>query len=294
MPPVLVTGATGNVGRPAVAALLAAGREVRVATREPGGELSGIEPVRFDFTAPHTWPAAFDGVQTMLLIRPPQLGNVRRDLLPAIDAARRLGVRHVVFLSLAGADRLPVLPHAAVERWLRRSGLDWTFVRPSFFMQNLSTTHAPDIRAGILPVPAGDGRTAFVDADDVGAVAAAALLHPDQHRNRSWTPTGPAALTYHEVAAVLTDVLGHRIHYTRPGPLAYWRRTRDLPGGSSGFAAVTTAIYTTALLGLAAGLSQDVRAVTGRAPGDLRAFAVRERAAWTPPARPHSAGEAAY
>jgi uncharacterized protein YbjT (DUF2867 family) len=286
MPPVLVTGATGNVGRPVVRALLAAGRAVRAAQRHPDEPaIPGAEAVAFDFTTPATWDAAFAGVDALLLVRPPQLGNVRRDLLPALDAARGAGVRHVVFLSLAGADRLPVLPHARIESWLRGSGLGWTFVRPSYFMQNLSTTHAPDVRAGVLTVPAGHGRTAFVDAADVAAVSTAALLDPDGHRGRTWTPTGPQALTYHEVGAVLADVLGHPVRYTRPGVPAYWRHARG-QGMPVGFAAVTTAIYTTARWGLAAGLTDDVRTVTGRPPGDLRAFAERERAAWLPPGAP--------
>jgi uncharacterized protein YbjT (DUF2867 family) len=283
---VLVTGAGGNVGRPVVDALVTAGREVRAALRHPAHDAAtGAEPVEFDFTEPDTWPAAFAGVEALLLVRPPQLGDVRRDLLPALEAARSSGVRHIVFLSLAGADRLPVLPHATVEKWLRGSGLDWTFVRPSFFMQNLSTTHAADVRAGTLTVPAGNGRTAFVDTRDVAAVAAAALLDPERHRGRAWTPTGPQALTYHEVADVLADVLGHPVRYTRPGVGTYWRHARRDLGMTRGFAAVTTAIYTTARFGLAAALTDDVRAVTGRAPNDLRTFAQRERAAWIPPAR---------
>ncbi|HZG91416.1 MAG TPA: NmrA family NAD(P)-binding protein [Pseudonocardia sp.] len=288
MPPVLVTGATGNVGRPVTVALVAAGRQVRAAHRHPtdAAAVPGAEPVAFDFTAPRTWPAAFAGVETLLLVRPPEISAVRRDLLPALDAARTAGVRHVVFLSLAGADRIPVLPHATVEKWLRGSGLQWTFVRPSFFMQNLSTTHAGDIRAGTLNVPAGNGRTAFVDAHDVAAVAAAALLDPARHRGRAWTPTGPQALTYTEVADVLTDVLGRRVRYTRPGIRAYWRHARRELALPPGFAAVTAAIYTSARLGLAAGLTDDVRTVTGRAPGDLRAFVARERAVWLPPVGP--------
>ncbi len=287
MAPVLVTGATGNVGRPVVEALVAAGRAVRTAQRDPARPAAaGADPVTFDFTAEPTWAGAFGGVETMLLVRPPQVGDVRRDLLPALAAARRAGVCHVVFLSLAGAERLPVLPHATVEKWLRGSGLDWTFVRPSFFMQNLSTTHAAEIGAGTLTVPAGTGRTAFVDTRDVAAVAAAALLDPARHRGRAWTPTGPQALTYDEVAAVLADVLGHPVRYTRPGVRAYWRHARRDLAMPRGFAAVTTAIYTTARLGLAAALTDDVRTVTGRAPGDLRAFADRERAAWTRPADP--------
>jgi uncharacterized protein YbjT (DUF2867 family) len=122
----------------------------------------------------------------MFLMRPPALGNVRRDLLPAVVAAREAGVEHVVFLSPQGAEHNKVVPHATVETWLRGSGVGWTFVRASFFHQNLSTTHANDVRQhDEIVVPAGRGATAFVDAEDVGAVAAAALLAPDAHAGRA-------------------------------------------------------------------------------------------------------------
>jgi uncharacterized protein YbjT (DUF2867 family) len=85
----------------------------------------------------------------------------------------------VVFLSIQGADRNRLVPHRAVEDHLRASPMAWTFVRAAYFMENLSTTHAPEIRErGEIWVPAGGGRTAFVAARDVAAVAARALTRP--------------------------------------------------------------------------------------------------------------------
>lgn len=287
---VLVTGASGNVGRPVVERLLAGGVAVRRAGRVPADHAGpGAEAVRFDFTDPTTWPGAFSGVDTVFLVRPPALGAVRRDLLPAVAAARDAGVGHVVFLSLQGAERIPVVPHATVERWLRGSGMAWTFVRPSFFTQNLSTTHAPDIRdRDELVLPAGNGRTAFVDTLDVADVAAAVLADPGAHRGRVWTVTGPEALTYREVADALTDVLGRRVTYRPSGVLRYVRHARTALGMGTGMAWVTAGIYTTARLGLAAGLTGDVREVTGHDPRPVHETLRREAAAWR---RPHTVRE---
>jgi uncharacterized protein YbjT (DUF2867 family) len=185
--PILVTGASGNVGAPLVAILRGAGATVRPASRRP------VRPggVHFDFTDSTTWAAAFVGVRTLFLVRPPQPANIARDMVPALAAARHSGVRHVVLLSVQGAGRIPVLPHVALERWLRRSGMTWTFLRPSSFDQNLSTLFAADIRdRDQIMVPAGAGRTAFVDAQDVAAVAAAVLRNPAAHAGRIWTPRG--------------------------------------------------------------------------------------------------------
>jgi uncharacterized protein YbjT (DUF2867 family) len=276
MTTILVTGATGNVGAPLVETLHAAGAAVRPASRHPSSEGA----VAFDFRDRTTWRRAFDGADVMFLIRPPDVSDVRADLLPAMDFGHAMGLRHVVLLSVQGADRVPVLPHARIEKWLRGSGLDWTFVRPSYFDQNLSTVFAADIRErDVIAVPAGRGRTAFVDAQDVAAVAAAVLLEPSAHRGRSWTPTGPA-LTYDQVAAVLSAELGRRIRYTRPGIIGYARHARSRLRMPASMIAVTTVLHTTARLGLAAGQTDDVRTVTGRPATTFAEFAHRERDVW--------------
>ena len=283
--PILVTGATGTVGRPLVEALVAAGATVRAASRRPqptSPSPDGVEPVRFDLTDPTTWSEAFTGVETMFLLRPPQVANVRRDVAPALSAARAIGVRHVVLLSVQGAERLRVVPHARIESWLRASGMGWTFVRPSFFTQNLAQVHGSQVREhDELLVPAGHGRTAFVDAADVAAVCAAALLDPAAYAGRALTPTGEQALTYDEVAATLSEVTGRPVAYRAPGLLRYVRTARAW-GMPAGMVAVTSVIYSTARLGLAASLTDDVLTVTGRRPATVRAVLERQRAAFVP------------
>ncbi len=285
--PVLVTGASGNVGALVLAGLWEAGVSVRAADIDPGrvrARFPGVPVVRFDFTDPATWAAAFEGVEVMFLMRPPQLVNIARDMVPALEAARAAGVGHTVLLSLQGAERNRVVPHAKIEAWLRGNGRGWTFVRPSFFMENLSGVHAGDIRdRDQIVVPAGRGATAFVAAADVAAVAVAALLDPAGHRVRAWTPTGPDALTYAQVAAVLSTELGRTIRYTRPGALRYAAHARRALGMPAPMVAVTTAIYTVARLGRAGGLTEDVQRVTGRPPLGFAQWAHQHRDTWARP-----------
>lgn len=287
--PVLVTGASGTVGRHVCARLLDAGKDVRAAMRTPPvtepepqqADEQGLTYVPFDFTDPDTWATAYEGVTRMFVLRPPQLANVRRDMLPALRAAQDAGVEHMVLLSVQGVESIPMAPHAALERWLRRSGLSWTFVRPSFFMENLIYPHGDDIRDfDAITVPAGGGRTAFVSGADVGAVAAEALLDPVSHRAKAYTPTGPSALTYHAVAAILGDVLGRPISYPRPGLVTHVRHARGDLGMPWPLVALTGVIYTTARLGLADGLTTDVQQVTGQAPEPLRSWAARHTEVW--------------
>ncbi|MDS0294746.1 SDR family oxidoreductase [Halogeometricum luteum] len=284
---IVVTGATGTVGEPTVESLLARGADVRAAVRNPSAASvpAGTETVEFDFERPETWGRAFDGATGLFLLRPPTTTRVSRRLLPAADAAVRCGVDRVTFLSVLGAERNPLLPHRRVERHLETddtdagAGATHAFLRASYFMQNLAEVHAPDVRErGELFVPAGDGATSLVDARDVGAVAAATLTEPG-HANVAYDLTGPEAVTYEEVAAVLSDVLGRPVEYVDPSARAFARRMRRR-GHDWGFVVAMLGIYATARFGLAGRVEPDASAVLGRPPRDVATFAADYADAW--------------
>jgi uncharacterized protein YbjT (DUF2867 family) len=283
-PDVLITGATGNVGAPLVERFQRDGQPVRAGVRSPDEAAlgAGVEAVRLDFRDPATFAPAVAGVRAVFLVRPPAIADVEATLIPFLEAAERAGVRHVVFLSLQGADRNPLAPHRKVEQWLAASAMAWTFLRPSFFFQNLSTTHRAEIRdRGEIFVPAGRGRTAFVDTRDVADVAFLALTAPG-HERQAYTLTGAEALTYGEVAAVLSAVLSREIRYARPSLWAFWRRQRA-EGTPAGFVAVMMALYTVCRLGLAGGVTDTLLRLLGRPPRSLRDFADDHRDRWTRP-----------
>jgi uncharacterized protein YbjT (DUF2867 family) len=282
---VAVTGPTGNVGAEVVRHLRAAGAPVRALSRDPdearrrlGG---GGDHVRLVFGDAATYPEAFRGVEALFLMRPPQIADVDRRIHPAIDAARVAGVRRIAFLSLQGVERNPLVPHHRIERHLQRAGVPATYLRPSFFMQNLSTTHRDEIRSeGALFVPAGRGRTSFVDARDVAEVAAKVLLEPG-HEGRAYELTGREAPTYDEVAALMTEVLGRSIAYADPSPWVFWRRLRQQRVPAP-FVLVMLGLYTVARFGLAGRLTPDLERLLGRPPTTLRTFVRDHAAAWAP------------
>jgi len=277
---ILVTGAGGNVGREVTRELAARGQPVRAAVYDSadGGRLpDGVAAVRFDFTDPASWPAAFDGVDRLFLMRPPAISNIGRDIQPAVDFALARGVRRIVFLSLIGAERNRIVPHARIESLLVKSGAAWTMLRCGFFMQNLDTTHRADIaHHGDIFIPAGNGRTAFIDARDIGAVAARVLSEPG-HERACYPLTGSESLSYGEVAAIMTEELGRRITYSNPSPLAFARRFRRR-GFARGHIRVMQVIYLTTRLGLAAAVYPEAAALLGRPPITLRQY-VRDYAA---------------
>ncbi len=271
----LVTGATGTVGSHVVSALADRDTSVRAGVRDPASAADRfaeeVELAAFDFERPETWGAALADVDRLFLMRPPAVSDVTRHITPFVDAAVRTGVEHVAYLSVVGAEKNPLLPHRKVERHLESADVPYTFLRASFFMQNLNEVHREEVvERDEIFVPAGDGATSFVDARDVGEVAAVALTEPG-HRNRAYDVTGPEALTYRQVAGVFSAVLDRGIEYADPSiPEFAWhmhRRGFDWP-----YVAVMVGIYTTARFGLADRVTDDASRVLGRDPRTLREY----------------------
>ena len=281
---ILVTGAGGLVGRE-VARQLVGRAPARLALRDPARDPvhSHDAPgsVRFDFQDPSTLKAALDGIAAVFLLRPPQLARPERDFGPFVAAMQRARVERVAFLSVKGAESNPLLPHRGIERLLERSGLAWTHLRPNDFMQNLLTVHRADIRdRGEIWAPAGRGRTSFIDVRDVAEAAVRVLTEPG-HARRAYTLTGGEALDLYEVAAVLSEVLGRRVAYRKPGIPAFLRHVRAA-GHPLALGLVMTGVYTVARLGLAADVSPDLERLIGRRPTPLRSFVEDQAAAWQP------------
>jgi uncharacterized protein YbjT (DUF2867 family) len=274
----LVTGATGTVGRHVVDELAAredtaSDRQVRVAVRDPeeaAGRFDVDEFVAFDLEKPETWGETLAGVDSAFLLRPPTVDT--DDVTAFVDAMARVGVEHVVYLSTLGAEKNVLIPHHRIEKAIAESGVAYTFLRASFFMQNLTEVHGWEIRErGEIAVPAGDGETSFVDARDLGAVAAAVLAEHG-HENRAYDLTGPEALTYDEVATILGETIDRDVRYRSPSIPSFVSRWRDREEPLA-FVLVMVAIYTTARLGLAGRVTDTVERLLGRPPRDLRTFA---------------------
>lgn len=296
MKSVLVTGATGNVGTELVKRLQKTDVKLLAAVQEPGKPAPHLPPaverIRFVFGDEATYAPALRGVDAVFLLRPPRIGDAKRFILPAIDAMKAARVRAVTFLSVQGAHANPLVPHHAIEKHLERSGLEYSFLRAAFFMQNLSTTHRDDIRLhDDIMVPAGHGKTAFVDVRDVAAVAALTLTEAG-HAGRAYELTGSEALAYDEVAQILSVALGRTIRYPNPNVLRFWARMyqRREPVG---FVLVMTALYAVAALGKAGHLSEDMQRLLGRSPIGLRQFVQDYAHVWARGSSPHGSPAAA-
>ena len=223
---ILVLGASGHVGAPLVEALAAGGARFRAGYRGEKVEAArraGVEAVPVEYLDPASLDRAMQGVERVFVAAPPveSLFELERGV---VEAARRAGVRHLVKLSVWNArtdDFVFGRPHRALEELIERSGLDWTFLRPNGFMQNLLTS-APMIRqTGAFAFPAG-GEVSWVDTRDVGR-AAAAILTGSGHEGRAYELSGPAALGYGEQIRIVAEVTGKPYTYVAV-PDDDWRR----------------------------------------------------------------------
>ena len=214
---VLVTGATGTIGRDVAKRLSEKGVSVRAGVRDQAKARkqfgSNIALAPFDFENEQTFSGALEGVEKVFLL-PPLLPNQLEVTNVFVDAAKRAGVRHIAKLSAIGVDDetrpTAIKWHGANEQHIRESGVAFTFLRPNSFMQNFFTYFPP--RNGAIYLPWGTGTASFVDTRDIASVAAK-VLTSDGHEGKIYTLTGPATLGIAEVARILSEMTGREFKY---------------------------------------------------------------------------------
>ena len=271
----LVLGGTGRTGSRVAKNLIERGLSARTAAR-------GDADVSFDWDDKTTHGAALCGVDSVYLVTPVMRVDFAGQVSDFLDLAEDAGVRHVTYLSTYGADQAsPEFAIRAVELdLLSRPGLTHSILRPAWVMQNFSDDHLPLVD-GLITVPTGDGAEAFVDAEDIAAVAAETLANPEAHAGAQYAPTGPEALTVADVATIIGEVLGRSVKHNDIDretwisgavaaglvPAAYGEMLRWLTG--------------TVASGNGSRPTDDVRKVTGVPPTTFAEFARRSAHAWT-------------
>ena len=221
---ILVTGATGNVGRHVVSQLLHTGVAVRALARDPAsaGLPDSVDVVRGDLSAPDTLNAGLKGVDAVFLLWP----ALTVDLAPAVLNVIRKHARRIVFLSSLGIrDDLAQQPdsvnalHADIERLIEQSGLEWTFLRPGGFATN-TLWWAPQIRAeGVVRWAYGACARASIHEQDIAAVAVR-VLTGDGHGAAKYLLTGPRTLTQVEQVQIIGEVIGRPLRFEEISPEA--------------------------------------------------------------------------
>jgi len=219
---IIVTGATGTIGRQVVEQLVTRGADVRALVRDPSKANfpSGVEVVQGDLLDVDSLRSAFSGASTLFLLNAVVPDEYTQALI-ALNVAREAGIKRIVYLSVIHSDLYVNVPHFAgkfgVERMIEQMGLNATVLRPAYFMDNDLSIKDVVTGYGIYPMPIGSKGLAMVDTRDIAEIAAIELIR----RERAATPlplerinlVGPDTLTGADVAAIWTEALGRPIAY---------------------------------------------------------------------------------
>ena len=237
---ILVTGATGNVGRQVVEQLIKRGADVRALVRDPAKANlpAGVAIVQGDLLDVDSLRGAFSGVSTLFLLNAVVSDEFTQALI-ALNLAREAGVERIVYLSVIHSDLYVNVPHFAgkfgVERMIEQMGLNATILRPAYFMNNDLTIKDVVLGHGVYPMPIGGKGLAMIDARDIGEIAAIELIR----RERATGPlpldrinlVGPDTLTGADIAAIWSEVLGRTIAYGGDSTAAFEQNLKQfMPG----------------------------------------------------------------
>lgn len=272
-PLTLVLGSTGKTGSRVAAALIKRGLHVRTAARSRAD-------VAFNWSRRDSYVSPLDGIDRVYLVAPVMRLDFADDVSAFLDQAEAAGVQHITFLSAYGIEHAPdrVAPRSVELDLLRRKRLGYTILRPAWFMQNFSETFLTPIDGAIF-LPTGDGREAFIDAEDIAEVAAATLADPEAHAGEAYSLTGPEALTVAEAAAIISDETALTIKHVDIDRDA-WITGAIANGIPPEYEPVLRQLTETITSGHGSRPNGTVEMITGTQPRTFRNFAHKNANAW--------------
>lgn len=191
-----------------------------------------VNTITFDFTNSDTFTAAFQHIDVLFLLRPPQISNVNKYFVPLIEIAKQSSIKHIVFLSVQGVEKSKIIPHHKIEKLIVDSKIPYTFLRPAYFMQNFTTTlHSDLVRNNSIYLPAGNAKFTVIDVTDIGAVAAIILSKPQNYRNKNFELTNNETLSFAEMATKISTGIGKNISFVSPNLLQFFltKRKENMP-----------------------------------------------------------------
>jgi len=270
----LVLAGTGKTGSRLAARLAERGLNARTAAR------NGAD-VRFDWDDPATHRVALHGVDRLYLVAPAMRVDFADQVSTFLDLAEASGVRHVTYLSAYGIDQAPpqVALRAVELDLIGRGSITHSILRPAWFMQNFSETFLKPVD-GIISVPTGDGSEAFIDAEDIAAVAAETLLSPDTHAGAAHALTGPEAITVSEAAEVIAALTGMSVKHDDIDR-DLWIQSSVAAGVPAEYGEMLRTLTETIAAGMGSRPNDNVQKVTGAPPIRFAEFARRSARAWT-------------
>ena len=290
---ILVTGASGNIGYEIIRGLHEIGSPHRIIAADYNisrakEALTGFLTLEFrklDFADPATFKDALKDIDIVFLLRPPQLADVSKYFEPFVDAMLAREIREIVFLSVQGVENQKGIPHHKIEKLILDKGLDHSFLRPSYFMQNLHTTLIHEIKSeGKIFIPSGKLKFTWVDARDIGLVGAHVLNDFQKYGKNAYVITGSEQKDFGEVAELLSRITGRTISYESPSLMKFFRKKRKLGLSKMMVFVMIMLHYLPRFSKKRNQLTSTVKGITGKDPGNLEQYIHRERSKFSPSA----------
>ena len=282
---ILVTGATGNIGMEVIHFLSQnnADNKIIAAVRniEKGKKTLAAYPqldyVGFDFEDPGTFNEALQNVDCLFLLRPPHIANVDKFFKPLIQKVKEEGVKEIVFLSVQGAERSSVIPHNKIEKLIKENNLDYIFLRPSYFMQNLTTTLLDDIKEKQkIILPSGKAKFNWIDGKNIGEVAAQVIHDFENFKNQAFEVTGHENRDFYEVSDLIRKITGKEVRYQSVNPIRFFR-IKKKDGLKQGMIFVMIMLHFLPRFQKAPRISDFYEKITAKKPATLKQFIEREK-----------------
>lgn len=288
---ILITGATGNIGLEVVHFLseLKSDSEIYVAVRDIERAKKTFKNYpnvlfrQFDFENDNSYSKAFDQIEILFLLRPPHISDVEKVFQPLLNSVKENGIKKIVFLSVQGAEKSKVIPHNKIERLIQELGFNSIIVRPSYFMQNLTTTLLPEIvKNKIITLPSGKAKFNWIDAKNIGEATAILITQFENYQNQVYEITGTENKNFGDVADLMTKITGEQIRFKSINPFSFYFRKKK-EGIKSGLAMVMTILHFLPRFQAEPEISDNYQKLTGKFPTTLQEFIEREKEKITTP-----------
>ena len=282
---ILITGATGNIGFEVIRFLYKKNTSNRIVAGVRNIEKAKkifmnypkLDYVHFDFEDFDTFDNALSGIDRLFLLRPPHLSDVGKYFKPLISGIKNHSIKEIVFLSVYGAETSKVIPHNKIERLIIENSLDYIFLRPSYFMQNLTTNLINDIKIKrSIILPSGQAIFNWIDIENIGEAGAILLDKFGDYKNKAFEITGSENKSFDQVTSLINKAIKNPIIFRNVNPFRfYWIKKRD--GMAQGMILVMILLHFLPRFQKTPGISNFYELLTGKIPVDLATFIEREK-----------------
>jgi len=281
---ILVTGATGNIGKEIIKSVLNIDTDMNVIAgvrdisraRKILDDYGSLEYRIFDFEDSESFDRSLDGIDTIFLLRPPHISDVDKIFRPLFEKMKMNGITKVVFLSVQGAEKSKIIPHNKIEKLINEFEFSSIMLRPSYFMQNITTTLIDDVKRNRIVLPSGNAKFNWIDIEDIGEVGAQVIDQFDIYSGEAIELTGLENLSFKTVVMYINELLDTNMVYKSVNPFRYYR-IKKADGLVRGQVIVMVLLHFLPRLQSEPVISKNVERVTGHSPRNIKDFILRNR-----------------